>query len=135
MLIIERWFEEALKLRPGEDLFLPVGNMGEGKEVRKALLLYKKRVMEHSPIEAFPIKVTIDHNIGERKIFVRLHREGVSPELAFRRDGDGKLTKVEISLGEEERIKRLMAKDGFSEEEIDEYFSKEKAAELPRNNY
>lgn len=135
MRIIEVWFGEALKLHPGEDLFIPVGNMQEGKEVRKALLLYKKRVMEHSPIEAFPIKVTIDQNIGERKIFVRLHKEGVSPELAFLRNEEGELTKIEISLGEETRIKRLMAKDGFSEEEIDEYFSKEKEAGMPRNNY
>jgi len=126
MLVIEKWFETALGLAPGEDLYIPVGNVQEGKAVQRALLLHKKKMMEIAPIESFPIKITIDNNIGERKVFVRLHREGLSPETAFIRSVSKELIKVEIDFGEKERIITLMKKDGYSEEEIDDYFNKEK---------
>lgn len=120
MDIIAEWFNEALKLDPGESIYIPVTTKKESARLQRAFLKHKDAVQKISPEKAYLVSITVI--LRDVDYFVVLKKGVASPFIAFKKGPSGEIIST-VSLStlksERERRRLLMRRDGISTEEID----------------
>jgi hypothetical protein len=122
-MLIETWFKEALGLKPGDSILIPVADKIEAKKLAKDFLKVKAHYMEITPVDSYRLRASVTFQGG--LVFLKITKDGDSPGIGFK-IVDGKSSKIEISFSGEDRLRTVMRRDGYSEAEINEYLAKTK---------
>ena len=115
--ILKTWIEEALKLSPGEELFLQAETKGERtqllRDFQKVL-----RTMSHV-VSSEASRLVFLPYFKDKKFYVRLYKKAQSPLVGFKKV-DGEVTKVTLEdLSPRRRQINLMIRDGYAVDEVD----------------
>lgn len=116
--ILIRWIDEALKLEPGESLFLPGENRDHAKALTRKFRAELKIVAELDPVKANKLQVV--HTIRDQRYWVELKRTFGNPLVGFLKTKDGNISKLTIDDPERHRRLLLMRQDGLSLEEVED---------------
>ena len=111
------WFQQAITLKDGEEIFIPVSSRIEQRTLTKDI---KKVIAEYSAIDKVQAsRIDVRGVFQDGKIWVKLSIKITSPLVGFKKGSDGKMER--IVLQDEEGRKRqidLMLRDNISSEEI-----------------
>jgi hypothetical protein len=114
-LLENKWFDQAMSLPPGEELFVPTENKKDSTAWMKKFARVKLLYTRDFPIESE--SVTITQVFRDGRWWIRLQKE-IAPFTGYHKSEDGTLTKVRLDYDpDRDRILRLMAKDGLSADE------------------
>ena len=129
-------FDLSLTIKMHEQLFVPVHNKQQQESLRVSLSYHRRVFLEQT---ATDFDIIISKQTKANKHFVCLTKmpritkgvvvspDGSTREMSFE---DPELQAEEITVGdmecfdEDARIRKAMKEDGFSDAEIEEYFSK-----------
>lgn len=131
MDIITTWFNEALDLKAGESINIPVISKKEAQRTQKAFLKQKDAVLKIAPEKAYLVNIKFSYNQAEQQHYVILEKIGTNPFTALKK-GPGGVVTVTLSTKKRERERRrmLMLRDGYSVDEINNLEKKEDAEVL-----
>jgi len=117
--ILNRWLEEALASKTGEELLLPADNKKNADSLIHKLQGELKILSEIDPMSAGELQVSRDYR--DHRFWVVIKKVKYSPFIGFKKKVDGTVERVEISApGSRYRRIRLMKEDGLSLDEIKE---------------
>lgn len=114
--ILIKWIDEALRLEPGESLFLHGETRDHCKALCRKFRNELKIIAELDPMKAN--KLMVVHTIKDGKYWVELKRIYGNPLVGFKKTKDGKVEKLSIDDPERRRRLLLMKEDGLSLDEV-----------------
>jgi len=115
--LIIKWLHEALALKPGEELYLPVDTKAAQKQLHKDFKKEIEILKEIDPLEGSRIHAIPTYK--DNRFWLMLKKHETSPLVAFKRGNDGTERVTVASGAERKRRIRLMAEDGMGKEEIE----------------
>jgi hypothetical protein len=115
-LVLE-WLDKGKELLPGEEYHFAVANADEQARLIKDLRRELKKLAEINPVEASKYKIL--KKFRDHQHYVHLQKVAGTPLVAFKKDINGKISRVSIELKDRtRRLFKMMLTDGLSEEEI-----------------
>lgn len=126
--LYENIFEECLKLKPGEEIYVPCGDKNSQGSIKTKLYGIRKRYEKVSEVEAE--KIVFSTATREGKKWIRCSRRSDDPGQIFKKTvsetGEEKFTQLEVgNRTDRARQIALMREDGYTMEEINETLKKE----------
>ncbi len=113
-LLENKWFDQAMTLPPGQEIFVPAENKADAVAWMKKFNRVKLLATRHFPVEAE--SVTISRIYRDGRWWTKLMKEA-APFTGYLKDETGALKKVQLTYDpDRERILKCMAKDGYTAE-------------------
>lgn len=115
--LVKSWMEEALKLGPGEELYIPCDTKSQQISLKTRLYGARKQYSVVDPIEAESITFSPVYRDGDP--FIRIYKSKFKANLGFKKMPDGTVQQIEVHADKNRTMKILkMVKDGDNEETI-----------------
>lgn len=127
-------FDLSLTLKMNEQLLIPVHNLQQQESLRVSLSYNKRKFQESTNVD---FEIVVSKVTKKEKYFVSLTKmprittglvispDGSTRPVSITPDDTYELAEEEIDLTDEDaRIRKAMKDDGYTDEQIDEYFSK-----------
>ena len=111
------WINEALKLSPGESIFLPSETRDSAKTLVKNFKKELRVLAEVNPMRANQLLPSVA--IKEGLYWIELKRIFGSPLVGFKKTANGNTVRVMLDDPEKKRRLFLMWQDGLSLEEVE----------------
>lgn len=117
--VMAAWFEEALLLKGGEELYIPGETKQAVKKLVKDFLTEKEKVAKVDVIAASTLDYTT--KFRENKFWLVIQKNSYSPFVGFKKTLTGSMEKIILSsdLSRKRRL-HLMVEDGMSLFKIEE---------------
>ena len=119
--VLESWFEQALKLKLGEELFIACEDRKDRAKMVKDLDAIAKSYINIEPV--------ITNQLIFRSVFrdgghwIRVVRKPSNPKVIFKKLPDGSVSKENLTIDyDKKRMIELMIRDGWTSEYIKEHF-------------
>lgn len=121
--LVKSWMEEALKLGPGEELFIPCDTKSQQISLKTRLYGARKQYSVVDPIEAESVTFSPVYRDGDP--FIRIYKSKFKANLGFKKMPDGTVQQIEVHADKNRTMKILkMVKDGDNEEKIEKSMGK-----------
>lgn len=116
--ILLQWIDQASELEANESVFLYSEGRDHSRKLVKQFQAELKILSSIDPIRASRLKVT--SAIRDQMYWVEIKKIHGSPLVGFKKDKDGKTSRLEIADPDRERRLILMKEDGYTLEEVEE---------------
>ncbi len=121
--LVKSWMEEALKLGPGEEWFIPGDTKSQQISLKTRLYGARKQYSVVDPIEAESVTFSPVYRDGDP--FIRIYKSKFKANLGFKKMPDGTVQQIEVHADKNRTMKILkMVKDGDNEEKIEKSMGK-----------
>ncbi|MBW1855918.1 MAG: hypothetical protein JRJ00_14775 [Deltaproteobacteria bacterium] len=111
-LLENKWFDQAMSLLGGQELFVPTDNKRDATAWMKKFNRVKLLSTRDFPVEAESVSITMPYRDG--RWWIRLKKEA-APFTGYLKDETGHLKKVQLEYDpERSRMLKLMARDGYT---------------------
>lgn len=123
--VLEAWFEKALMLKPGGELFIACEDRKDRAKTIKGLDSILHKYVSVEPIIAS--QLVFRETFRDKGHWVRVLRKPNDPSILWQKNLDGTVSKVNVGINF--RLKRqieLMERDGWTKDKIREHLIEEK---------
>lgn len=112
-----QWFQQATKLKPNEEIFIPVSTKPEQKALTRDI---GKVIREYSAVDKVQAsRIDAVGTFRDGKFWVRLYIKPTSPLVGFKKGEDGSMERIVLqNLSERSRQIKLMLLDNIPDEDI-----------------
>lgn len=121
--LVKSWMEEALKLEPGEELFIPCDNKSQQISLKTRLYGARKQYASIEPVEAESITFSPVWRDGAP--FLKIYKSKFKANLGFKKLKDGTIKEITIHADKNRTMKIIkLLKEKVSGEEIEKIMGK-----------
>ena len=121
--LVKSWMEEALKLGPGEELYIPCDTKSQQISLKTRLYGARKQYSVVDAVEAESITFSPVYRDGDP--FIRIYKSKFKANLGFKKMPDVTVQQIEVHADKNRTMKILkMVKDGDNKEKIEKSMGK-----------
>lgn len=121
--LVKSWMEEALKLEPGEDLFIPCDTKSQQISLKTRLYGARKQYSLVDPVEAESITFSPVWRDGDP--YIRIYKSKFKANLGFKKMKDGSIQEITVHADKNRTMKILkMLKEDNDEKKIEKVMGK-----------